>query len=86
MRAVNTEQEKILKQYKSEGRIMQEPSIQNEFLMQALHSAKNHKNLYMNEIFKSEDSSNSSSEIEPATLSKSLFANSKVNAGTTFNE
>ena len=52
MRAVNTEQEKILKQYKSEGRIMQEPSIQNEFLMQALHSAKNHKNLYMNEIFK----------------------------------
>ena len=67
MRAVNTEQEKILKEYKSEGRIMQDASIQNEFLMTALNSAKNHKNLYMNDLFKNEDSNSISSVVAPST-------------------
>jgi len=36
MRAVNTENEKILKEYKSEGRIMQDQRIQTDLMAIAL--------------------------------------------------
>lgn len=81
MRAVNTEQDKILKEYKSEGRIMQDSNIQNEFLMAALSSAKNHKNLYMNDLFKGEETQ--SNIVAPtSTTSHSLFPTGKVVTGS----
>jgi hypothetical protein len=55
MRAVNTENEKILKEYKSEGRIMSDQRIQSDFLAIALLSAKNNKSTFMNPAFKFEN-------------------------------
>ncbi len=55
MRAVNTENEKILKEYKSEGRIMQDQRIQSDLMAIALLSAKNNKSTFMNPTFKFEN-------------------------------
>ena len=52
MRAVNTENEKLLKEYKSEGRIMLDQRIQSDLMANALLSAKNNKSIFMNTTFK----------------------------------
>ena len=56
MRAVNTENEKILKEYKSEGRIMQDQRIQTDLMAIALLQAKNNKSTFMNPAFKFDNS------------------------------
>jgi hypothetical protein len=55
MRAVNTENEKILKNYQSEGRILKELPIQTEFMSIALKTGIAHKNLYMDSLWAPEN-------------------------------
>ncbi len=55
MRAVNTENEKILKNYKSEGRILQEMPVRTDFMLMALKTGLAHKNLFMNSLWDPEN-------------------------------